>query len=231
MRRADIVLATMTVFFIAKMGVAHTIDPNAYIHPSVILIGNVTVGPYTYIDAGTVLTGKVRIGHHTVVRCNVTMRGDVTVGNYTHVYDNVCIEGGRPSKANVPRGSQTNTEAERAIIGNHCWVNHGATMHGTIMEDESAVNLNGCCDYGTILRKGAALANGSATHTGQAIPANCFAEGVPAVIKKRNITDEDRQQYFGLIPKQWTIMDGEWIEGVIRKIKAKEARKKETGKK
>jgi hypothetical protein len=41
------------------------------------------------------------------------------------------------------------------------------------------------------------------------IPVNCFAESVHAVVKKWNITDKDRQEYFGLIPKQWNIMDGE----------------------
>jgi hypothetical protein len=39
--------------------------------------------------------------------------------------------------------------------------------------------------------KGAILANGSVTHVDQVIPDNCFAEGVPAVIKKDNITEED----------------------------------------
>ena len=35
------------------------------------------------------------------------------------------------------------------------------------------------------------------------ISANRFAEGVPAVVKKENITDADRKAYFGLVPAEW----------------------------
>ena len=188
----------------AQQQMQHDIDPTADIHPSVILEGKVTVGAYTKIDAGTVITGNVTIGHHSLIRCNVTIRGTNTIGNYVHVYDNVCIEGGRPAKT----GSSTAEVPDKSIIGDHCWVNHGATMHGTQMATRSAVGLNGCCDYNTRLGEGAVLANGSATHFDQVIPANSFAEGVPAVIKKENITDEDRKAYFGLLPAEWTRDEG-----------------------
>ena len=190
----------------------HKIHPTADIHHSVILKGQVTVGAYTRIDAGTVLTGKVTIGHHTLIRCNVTVRGNVSIGNYTHIYDNVCIEGGRP--ANL--WSTTNEEPDQAIIGDYCWVNHGATMHGTRMADRSAVNLNACCDYNTRLGEGAVLANGSATQVDQVIPANCFAEGVPAIVTKENITDNDREDYFGLVPEKWARLSGEWTESRMK---------------
>ena len=61
------------------------------------------------------------------------------------------------------------------------------------------------------------LANGSATHFDQVIPANSFAEGVPAVVKKQNITDEDRKAYFGLIPAEWTRYEGSRQEENARK--------------
>jgi carbonic anhydrase/acetyltransferase-like protein (isoleucine patch superfamily) len=185
-----------------KRGIS--IDPTADIHPSVILEGKVTVGAYTKIDAGTVITGNVTIGHHSLVRCNVTIRGTNAIGNYIHIYDNVCIEGGRPAKV----GSSTAEVPDQPVIGDHCWVNHGATMHGTQMAKRSGVGLNACCDYNTRLGEGAILANGSATHVDQVIPANRFSEGVPAVVKKGNITDEDRKAYFGLIPAEWTRYEG-----------------------
>lgn len=165
----------------------HNVHPTADIHPSVILKGNDTVGAYTRIDAGTVLTGNITIGHHTLIRCKVTIRGNVQIGNYPHIYDNVCIEGGRQPKL----WSTINEKRDQAIIGDYCWVNHGATMHGTQMADRSAVNLNTACDYNTRLGEGAMLANSSTTHINQVIPANCFSEGIPAVIKMENITDKD----------------------------------------
>ncbi len=191
------------------------IHPTADVHPSVILEGRVTVGPYTRIDIGTIITGNVTIGHHTLIRCNVTIRGTNKIGNYTHIYDNVNIEGGRPAKV----GSSRAQVPDRSIIGDGCWINHGATMHGTQIGDGGALGLNACCDYNTRLGKGAVLANGSATHVDQIIPDNCFAEGVPAVIKKKNITEEDRLDYFGVLPSGWTRYEAQKIEQSIRRNK------------
>jgi len=194
----------------------HKIDPMADIHPTVILEGKVTVGAYTKIDAGTIITGNVTVGHHTLIRCNVTIRGTNQIGNYTHIYDNVCIEGGRPaqvggSKAEVP---------DRSVIGDGCWINHGATMHGTQIADGGAVGLNACCDYNTRIGKGAILADGSSTRVDQVIPGNSFVEGVPGVVKKTDITDRDRLDYFGVLPSAWTRYEAENIEAGIRSRQA-----------
>ena len=189
------------------------VHPTAEIHPTVLLEGNVTIGPFTKIDSGTIITGNVTIGHHTLIRCNVVIRGRNTIGNYVHIYDSVCIEGGRPAQV----GTSTAEVPDRSIIGDDCWINHGATMHGTQMGDGSAVGLNACCDYNTRLGKGAILANGSATHHDQAIPEDCFAQGVPAQVVQTEITDADRLAYFGLIPAGWTHYQGDQIEASIRK--------------
>ncbi|HEC02874.1 MAG TPA: hypothetical protein ENI81_04995 [Phycisphaerales bacterium] len=191
------------------------IDPTAEIHDSVILEGRVTVGPYTKIDAGTIVTGNVTIGHHTLIRCNVTIRGTNKIGNFTHIYDNVNIEGGRPARV----GSSKAQVPDKSIIGDGCWINHGATMHGTQVGDGGALGLNACCDYNTRIGKGAILANGSATCVNQVIPDNCFAQGVPAVIKKGDITDADRLDYFGVLPAAWTRYEARNIEQRIRKTK------------
>lgn len=191
------------------------VDPTAQIHPTAHLEGKVTVGAFTKIDAGTVITGNVTIGHHSLIRCNVTIRGTNKIGNYTHIYDNVCIEGGRPAKV----GSSRAQVPDRSIIGDGCWINHGATMHGTQVGDGGALGLNACCDYNTRIGKGAVLANGSATHVDQVIPDNSFAEGVPAVVKKENITEDDRLDYFGVLPSAWTRFEAENIEKRIRQKK------------
>ena len=189
------------------------VHPTAEIHSTVLLEGNVTVGAYTKIDSGTIITGNVTIGHHTLIRCNVVIRGNNTIGNYTHIYDSVCIEGGRPAQV----GSSMAEVPDRSIIGDECWINHGATMHGTQVGDRGAIGLNACCDYNTRIGKGAILANGSATHVDQAIPKDSFAQGVPAQVVKEGITDDDRRAYFGLVPAEWTHYEGDRIEERIRK--------------
>jgi carbonic anhydrase/acetyltransferase-like protein (isoleucine patch superfamily) len=188
------------------------VHPTAWVHPTVLLEGNVTIGAYTKVDAGTVITGNVTIGHHSLVRCNVVIRGRNRIGNYVHIYDSVCIEGGRPAQV----GSSIAEEPDRSIIGDDCWVNHGATMHGTQMSPRSAVCLNACCDYNTRLGEGAVLANGSATQVGQIIPANCLAQGVPAVVVQRELDDDDRRAIFGLVPAQWTHYEGDRQEAAAR---------------
>jgi carbonic anhydrase/acetyltransferase-like protein (isoleucine patch superfamily) len=182
------------------------IDPTAFVHPSVILEGKIKIGAYAYIDAGSILTGNISVGDHTLIRCNVTIRGKVTIGSYTHIYDNVNIEGGRPAK---PMGGSLAEVADQAIIGDHCWINHGAIMHGTQIGDGGAVGLNTACDYNTRIGKGAILADGSATHVNMVICDDCFAEGVPAVVKKKNLTEELRAEYFGVSPLKWTAFEGE----------------------
>jgi carbonic anhydrase/acetyltransferase-like protein (isoleucine patch superfamily) len=142
----------------------------------------------------------------------VTIRGTNQIGSYTHIYDNVCIEGGRPaqvggSKAEVP---------DRSIIGDGCWINHGATMHGTQIADGAVGLTRG----GTTPPRRAILADGSATRVDQVIPDNNFAEGVPAVVKKTGLTEQDRQDYFGVLPSAWTRYEAGNIEAGIRRKQA-----------
>ena len=89
-------------------------------------------------------------------------------------------------------------------------------MHGAQIDDGGAVGLNACCDYNTRIGKGAILANGSATQVDQVIPQNCFAEGVPAKVTKENISDEDRTDYFGVLPATWTHFEGDAMEKTAR---------------
>lgn len=183
-----------------------TIDPTAFVHPTVILEGTIHIGPYSYLDAGSILTGDVTVGHHSLIRCNVTIRGRVRIGNYTHIYDNVNIEGGRPAK---PVGGSLAEVADQAIIGDHCWINHGAVMHGTQIADGGAVGLGTACDYNTHIGKNAVLADGSATRVNMEICDGCFFEGVPAVLKRKGLTEKDRAEYFGVSPLAWTTYEGD----------------------
>ncbi|OGB62686.1 MAG: hypothetical protein A2Y94_04305 [Caldithrix sp. RBG_13_44_9] len=188
------------------------IDPTAQVHPTAILEGNIKIGAYAYVGAGSILTGDITVGHHSLIQCNVTIRGINTIGNYVHIYDNVNIEAGRPAN----EGTVTNIERDHSVISDSCWINHGAVMHGTQMGIGSAVGLGTACDYNTRIGAGAILANGSATTINQIIPPNSFAEGVPAVVKKENITEEDRIKYFGLSPSGWIAFESAEREAEVK---------------
>jgi hypothetical protein len=64
------------------------------------------------------------------------------------------------------------------------------------------------------------LANGSATRVGQVVPENAFAEGVPAEVTRENLTDDDRQAYFGVLPRGWTHYEAGRIEAAIKAKRA-----------
>ena len=119
-----------------------SIHPTAEIHPTAIIEGDVTIGAYSRVGAGTVLTGTITVGHHTLIHCNVAIRGRNTIGSYVHIYDRVNIEGGRPGGV----GSVTCDEPDTSLIGDYCWVNHGATMHGSQLEEGAALCINACLD-------------------------------------------------------------------------------------
>ena len=191
------------------------IDETADIHPSVIMEGNITIGAYTKVDAGSVLMGNIVIGHHSLIRCNVTIRGRHRIGNWTHIYDNVCIEGGRPAKV----GGNLTEVADESIIGDECWINHGAVMHGTQIGNRAGVGLNAACDYSTVIGEDAVLTNGSATSVGQVIPARSMYGGVPAQLLKENISAQNRTEYFGVDTVEWVHYQG--VELIEKEIRAK----------
>jgi len=191
------------------------IDERADVHPSVILEGNVSIGPYCKVEAGTVITGNVTVGDHTHIACNVTIRGRNTIGSYVQIYDNACIEGGRGS------GVGTAKEADRSIIGNGAWINHSATLHGCQLSEGAIIGINVALDYNCKIGKGAVVTNGSACPVDTVIPDDCVAEGVPAKITKRNITDEDRLQILGLVPSARVRYFGGRYEEAMRENKSR----------
>lgn len=189
------------------------IDKTAEIHSSAILEGDIKVGAFTTVGQGTMIVGKVSIGHHCNIACGVVIRG-ASIGNWVHIYDLVLIEGGRPGNY---AGGVTCKEPDRSIIGDGCWINHGATMHGSQLGDGAVLDLNACLDYNCTIGKGSIVTNGTAVHFGTVIPDNCIVEGVPARIIKENITDDDRRALMGLLPSDWVRYAGEQTEKRIRK--------------
>lgn len=192
------------------------LDSTSWVHPKVWLEGHIKLGKYAYVDAGSILTGDVEIGDHTLIRLNCSLRGTMKIGKYTFIYDQVNIEGGR-GKGIFDAGNATGSGEDTGCIGDYCWVNHGAVMHGTQMGDCSAINIGGACDYNTRLGTGAVVANRSFTHLDQYVPTNTLAVGSPSDEVKKFLTDDDRYGYFGLLPRLWALAEAEWLEAEINK--------------
>ncbi|MGH2352745.1 MAG: gamma carbonic anhydrase family protein [Chloroflexota bacterium] len=191
------------------------IDPTAYIDPTAILQGNVRIGQWSKIEAGVVIAGSITIGDHTVIHCGTVLRGPIDIGNYVQIFDQCCIEGGRgPGVGTVESGSR-----DRSIIKDGAWINHGASMHGCQLGEHAAIGLNAALDYNCRLGNGAIVMNGSACRINTEVPDNCVAEGVPAQIVERDITDEDRLRLLGLNPKDRVVALAAGAERFIRQVK------------
>ncbi len=194
-----------------------TVDPTTTVHASVILEGDITVGKYCRIEAGTVISGTVRIGDNTSIFLNCAIRSypsaPVIIGDHVNVFDNVNIEGGCPRQFE---------NGNRMEIGDGCWINHGAVMHGCKIGPGAVIGMNAALNYNCRIGAGAIVMEGSALHHSTEVPANSVVEGVPGKIIAADITDEDRLRLIGIPHRQY-------IEGHAREnrriAEAREARR------
>ena len=189
-----------------------SIDETAYVHPSAILEGNITIGMWSSVGMGTTIHGDVTIGHHTLIRDRVHIRvGTCEIGNYVGIYDLAQIGGGGRPWNGAPEGGH------QSVIRDGAWINHGCVIHSSYISEYAAVGLNAVLDYGCKLGRGSILTNGSALPVGTKIPDDCIVEGVPGTIIQTNITDEDRRRTLGIVPSEAVLKDGLTLERKARK--------------
>ena len=176
-----------------------SVDKTAFVHPTAILEGDIKVGAYTRIAAGSIIIGDVKIGDHVFIALNAVVKGSIKIGGLTNILDNSVVDSSRTPDVEVAMKEFF----DHIDIGCKCLLSHGCAIRGTDMEEEGAVGVTGTCDYNTHIGKGSIIGNGSATQLNQVIPDNCYVEGIPAIIRKLGLTDQCRQDYFGLIPASW----------------------------
>ena len=174
------------------------IGKNTFVHPTAILEGRVTIGDNSRVGPGTIIIGDVNLGSYINLCVNNTLIGNLTIGDHTHIYDNTVIDSSRSPDVDVFVKKE-----DAAVIGKYGWVNHGCMMRGSDYEDCVGMGINSCADYGTEIGRKTILAACSATELGARIAPHAFAIGVPAAIRHYGVTDQDRQNYFGLIPETW----------------------------
>jgi len=138
-----------------RTGKKPQIHENAYIAPTAVIIGNVTIGEGSNIWFGAVLRGDwgtITIGKNTSIQENVTIHNEV--GSTVEIGDNCIV--GHHAMIHGP-----------CTIGNGCLVGIGANvLHRSKMGD------------GSVVGAGAVL-------IGKEIPPRTLAVGVPAKIKKQ----------------------------------------------
>jgi carbonic anhydrase/acetyltransferase-like protein (isoleucine patch superfamily) len=130
------------------------VHPDAFVAPTAVLIGDVTVGAGASIWFGAVLRGD---------------QAGIVVGAGSNVQDNVVLH----CSAGLP-----------TLIGENVTVGHLACLEGCVVEDGAVVGTGSIMLQRTRLGARAMLAAGAVLPEGREVPAGHLAAGVPAEVKK-----------------------------------------------
>lgn len=131
-----------------------------------------------YIDPSAVLIGDVTIGARSSVWCNVSIRGDtssVKVGDETSIQDNSCLH----EDADAP-----------LRIGNRVVVGHSCTVHGCDVGDECLIGMGATILSKARIGAGSIVAAGAVVLGGTEVPPRSLVAGVPGKVKRAVTLDE-----------------------------------------
>ena len=134
-------------------GVKPVIDPTAWIHPSAVVIGRVTLGRRVSIWPGAVLRGDIL---------------EIEVGEESNIQD--------LSVAHTSHGVAPVKIGRRVVVG------HRVILHGTTVGDDALVGMGAILLDGSELGTGSILAAGSLLTEGTKIPPGQLAMGIPAKV-------------------------------------------------
>lgn len=131
-------------------GIVPAVDPSAWVHDSVVLIGDVIIGPGCYVGAGAVLRGDF---------------GRILLERESNFQDN-CVAHSLPDFDCVLE--------PRAHVG------HGAIVHAARIGRDALVGMNSVIMDRATVGEQAMIAAMSFVKIGDAIPPRVLAAGVPA---------------------------------------------------
>lgn len=137
--------------FLAFKGVLPTVDPTAFIAPTAILIGDVTVG------AGS------SVWFHCVLRGDTN---HIRIGARTNIQDGTIVH--------------VNAGDFPTIIGDDVTVGHAAIVHACILENRAFVAMGATVLDGAVIEEGGMLGAGGMLTPGKRIGRNELWMGSPA---------------------------------------------------
>jgi carbonic anhydrase/acetyltransferase-like protein (isoleucine patch superfamily) len=129
------------------------IDPEAYVHPDAVVIGDVTIGAESTVWPGAVLRGDY---------------GTITIGARTSVQDGTVIHAGP--------GFPT-------VVGDGCVIGHLAHLEGCTLEDDSLAGSGSVILHHAVVGTGATVGANAVVPNRMVVPAGALAIGVPATVR------------------------------------------------
>lgn len=142
-------------------GIEPNIDPTAWVHPSAVVIGRVTLGRRVSIWPGTVLRGDIL---------------EIDIGDESNIQD-LCV-------AHTSHGIAPVKIGRRVVVG------HRVVLHGVSVGDNALIGMGSILLDGCTIGSGSIVAAGALVTEGARIPPNSLAVGVPAKVV-RQVTEQE----------------------------------------
>ncbi len=129
-----------------------TIHKTAWVAPTAVVMGDVTLGPESSVWYTTVIRGDM---------------APITIGAQTNIQDGtiVHVDAGFP-----------------CTIGERCGVGHRAILHGCTVEDECLIGMGSVLLNGVHIGTGSVVAAGAVVPEGMQVPPGSLVMGVPGRI-------------------------------------------------
>ncbi|MCW5699337.1 MAG: gamma carbonic anhydrase family protein [Rhodospirillales bacterium] len=129
----------------------------AYIHPSTLMYGDVTVGE------------GASLWPHVVIRAEMHA---VRIGRFSNVQDFVMVHVGWDTPT---------------VVGDYCSITHHVTLHGCTIGDNCLIGINATVMDGAVIGDNTIVAGHTFIREGSVIPANAVVMGTPGrVVATRN---------------------------------------------
>jgi carbonic anhydrase/acetyltransferase-like protein (isoleucine patch superfamily) len=141
-------------------GVLPTIDPPAWLAPTAVLGGDVTVAAAASIFYGV------------VVRADMAA---VTIGEAANLQDNVVVH----TDFDYP-----------TVIGPGVSVGHAAVVHGCTIGADCLIGMSATVLNGAVVGEGSLVAAGTVVLEGTRIPARSLVAGIPGRVRRELTPDE-----------------------------------------
>src|ERR1700722_1310840 len=130
------------------------IDPQAYVHPDAVVIGDVAIGPESSVWPHAVLRGDY---------------GSITVGGRSSIQDGSVVHAGP--------GFPT-------VVGDGCVIGPLAHLEGCILEDDTLVGSGSVVLHHAVIGSGATVGANAVVPNNMEVPPGALAIGVPAQIRE-----------------------------------------------
>ena len=136
------------------------IDPTAFIHPTAVVLGDVTLGRRASVWPTAVLRGDSDV---------------IVIGDDSNVQDGSVIH--------ADEGIPTH-------VGNRVGIGHRAIVHGATIEDDVLIAMGAVVLNGVHVASGSIIGAGAVLPEGKRIPENSLVIGVPGRIVRQTTAEE-----------------------------------------